>query len=490
MNRFVFGALLSFCIVAQMHASESRDILLRELPLLFADDSGIAATHGVVRTVHPARTLNAPVIEADRPWEGARVYIYGSVYFDEAARQVRMWYMSRPQAYSGDCVLYAVSQDGVRWTKPSLGIHALAGSAENNIVFNMHSPSVLLDTRETDPAKRYKMLGSKSSGYHAAFSADGLHWTLYPKNPVLKHSDTITLAQDPATGEYLAYHKRPAKVRGFGRRVVWLSRSRDFQEWTEPELVFAPDEEDDTWAQQPRQRTEVYNMSVFPHAAGFIGLPTLFRVTAPNRPKSEITPGQSPDDGPIEVQLATSADGRAWRRTQPRVNVIPRGAPGTFDGGSILGVSSTAAHVGDETWVYYTAMTTTHGGPMPPKRLTIGRAAWRRHGFVSLDAAERGRVETKPLRLGAPSLVVNADAHGGQLRVALLETDGRPIAGCALDDSETLRENAARWTVRWRSGARAPTDRPVRVVLEMTHARLFSLSCEAASRQEGKPRTQ
>ena len=457
---------------AAVAVAATPEIVLRELPLLFADDSGVAASNGVVRTVHPARRLSAPVIEPDRAWEGSRVYIYGSVYYDEAARQLRMWYMSRPQAYSGDRVLYATSQDGVRWTKPSLD------SSGQNAVFSIHSPSVLLDTRESDPAKRYKMLGSKGGGYHAAFSADGLRWTSYPKNPVLKFGDTITLTQDAATGEYLAFHKRPAKVRDFGRRVVWLSRSRDFQEWTEPEMVFAPDEEDDAWAKKPHERTEVYNMSVFPHAAGFVGLPTIFRVTAARRPKSELTPGQSPDDGPIDVQLATSADGRTWRRTQPRVNVIPRGAPGTFDGGSILGVSSTAVHVGDETWVYYTAMTTTHGGPMPPKRLTIGRAAWRRHGFVSLDAAGRGRVETKPLRLGASSLVINADASRGELRVALLEADGRPIGGFGLDDGEPLRADATRWTARWRSGASVPTDRPVRVVVEMTHVRLFSVSGE------------
>ncbi len=220
-------------------------------------------------------------------------------------------------------------------------------------------------------------------------------------------------------------------------------------------------------------------MSVFPHAAGFVGLPTIFRVTAARRPKSELTPGQSPDDGPIDVQLATSADVHTWKRTQPRLNVIPRGAPGTFAGGSILGVSSATVHVGDETRVYYTAMTTTHGGPMPPKRLSIGRAAWRRHGFVSLDATERGRVETRPLRLSTPSLIINADASRGELRVALLEADGRPVAGRSLEDSEPLRTDAARWTARWRAGTSVPADRPVRVVVEMTSARLFSPSSES-----------
>lgn len=455
-------ALLLLSRSAVPAADAPSAITLRELPLLFADDSGIASSTGVVRTVHVAQRRDAPVIEPERPWEGERVYVYGSVYADAKDKSLRFWYMAAP-----DYVLYATSQDGVNWLKPSLGLLPFKDSTENNIVHRIHSPSVLLDIREPDPAKRYKMLGAKSGHYHAAYSADGLHWARYAKNPVLKYSDTITLTQDPVTGEYLAYHKCPAKVRGFGRRVVWLSRSRDFQTWTEPELVFVPDEEDDRWASGPDQRTEVYNMSVYPHAAGFIGLPTMFRVTAARRPKSELTPNQSPDDGPIDVQLATSADGRTWQRTQPRINIIPCGAPGTYDGGAILGVSSTCVHVGDKTWVYYTGLTTTHGGPMPPKRISIGRAEWRRHGFVSLDAAGQGRVETKPVQLSAPTLIVNANASRGKLRVTLLEADGRSIPGSAV-----LRAD----NTRWRAFTDAPTNRPVRVVLELNNARLYSVS--------------
>jgi hypothetical protein len=470
-------------------AKPDRVIALRDLPLLFVDDGGIGSSAGVVRTPHAAQTRSEPVIVADRPWE-QRVYVYGSVYFDPAAGQLRLWYLGyKPVEKSDDkalvpgfpkgnlnLVLYATSQDGVRWIKPSLGLHTFDGSPENNILFSMHSPSVLKDDREKDPAKRYKMLGSMSGNYHAAYSADGLRWTAYPKNPVLKSADTITLAQDPQTGEYLAFHKVLAMVRGCKRRVVWLSTSRDFQTWSEPELVFAPDVEDDAWATQPGQRTEVYSMSVFPHAAGFVGMPMIFRLMR-ERLKEECAPSQSRHDGPIDVQLATSTDARTWKRSWPRINMIPRGAPGSFDYGAILGVSSTAVDMADETWVYYTALTTGHGAPIPPKQISIGRASWRRHGYVSLDAGpDGGRIETLPLKLASPTLLVNADAGRGKLRVALLESDGRPIAGYGLDDCEPLRADATRWPVQWKSANSAPTDRPVRVVIEMSDARLFSLS--------------
>jgi hypothetical protein len=478
MTRFLALALLAAAAVRA-----ETPICLSGLPLLFADDAGIASSEGTVRVVHPARRDPTPAIEPDCPWEGGRVYVYGSVYRDEDTQRFRLWYSSI------GAVLFATSGDGLRWDKPALGIHASPGDVKtNNIVYHLHSPSVLVDLKERDPAKRYKMIGSRffndkktgkvdrlRTGYYTATSPDGLHWRETSPAPAISNWwDTVTLAQDPRSGDYLAFHKRHWNHRGFNRRTVWLARSRDFLSWNEPEPVFAPDAEDDAWATLPGQRTEVYNMSVLPHAAGFIGLPTLFRVTAANRP--DMKPNQSPDDGPIDVQLATSADGHVWSRTAPRTAVIANGPPGSFDAGCILGVSGTAVHVDDETWLYYTGINTTHGGPMPPKRIAVGRAVWRRHGFVSLDAADKGRIETKNLRLASPSLTVNADASRGSLHVGILEADGRPVPGLSAAESVPLQTDATRHAVRWTSGATPPAGRPVRVVLELDHARLFSLS--------------
>lgn len=481
-NRARIGILMTLLASTPVPADvvQPRPIVLADVPLLFADDSGVASRPGATRTIHAATTAKSPVIEPDQPWEGGRLYLYGSVYADETTGQLRMWYNSCSTLEQGsDHVLFGTSTDGLKWTKPSLQAVPFNGSLDNNIVFNLHSPSVLLDKFEKDPAKRYKMLGCQKKthkGYDAAWSADGMHWTASPNNPVLESSDTITLSQDASTGEYLAYHKRPTNVRGFRRRVVWLSRSKDFETWSPPELVYSPDEIDDAWVRNPQERTEIYNLSVFPHAAGFIGLPTIFHVTA-ERPKTAVAAGQSPLDGPIDVQLLTSADGSKWERTTPRVNVIPRGEPGTFDGGAILGVSSTAVQVGDHTWVYYTAINTGHGAPIPPKRLTIGRAEWRRHGFASLDADPTGAViTTKPIQLSGKSLIVNADAARGELRVALLEADGTPIIGFEASESIVLNRDETRWAAAWRSNAAVPIDRPVQVVIQMRSARLYSLS--------------
>lgn len=473
-----------------------REVVLDRLPLLFVDDSGVARRDGVVRTIHPARTRAEPVLVADRPWEGERVYVYGSVVFDPAQKRYVMWYLSRPgrerqgslagtgdiaglRHHGFDVVLYATSADGLKWDKPALDVHALEDGTKTNIVFDFHSPSVLVD-RFAAPAERYKMLGSAPEGYRAAVSADGIHWREPSADPVLLHHDTITLAQDPRTGEYLAYHKRPADVRGFGRRVVWLSRSRDFRQWGEPELVLVPDEFDDQWVTQPQERTEIYDMSVYPHAAGFIGLPAIFRVQKV-RPRNELSPGQSPLDGPLDIQLAASPDGRTWHRVSPRQPLIPRGAPGTFDAGALLGVSSTVVNAGDESWVYYTAISTGHGGPIPPKRITIGRAEWRRDGFVSLDAGpDGGELDTAPLSLCTAGLLLNADAARGEITYALYETDGRPVAGFDFADAVPLRADATAWPMRWNGNPALPQERPVVVRLRLKNTRLYSLAPDPA----------
>ena len=466
-------------------------IVLRDVPLLFVDDAPVAAQSGVVRTVHPARTRSAPVIEPDRPWEGDRVYTYGSLHQDTASGRFWLWYMSRTQRSGGpsaapqlrgggmDVVLFATSTDGLRWEKPALGLQAYDGSTANNIVFDVHSPAVVVDGFERDPAKRYKLLGYQKGGYHAAYSADGVRWHPYPRDPVFTGSDTMSMTQDPRTGEFLAFFKKASPT--VPGRVVWLTRSRDLQTWSEPRLVFYPDAEDHRWGRGPDQRMEVYNMAVLPHAAGFLGLPTMFRVMFRAPKEMKMPPSQSGNDGPIDVHLVTSTDGETWRRTWPWMPVIPRGAPGTFDGGTILGVTSTCIHAGDETWLLYTAINTGHGGPIPPKRITVGRATWRLHGFASLDVSPAGgRVETRPLLVPSGVLLINADASRGRLRAALLEADGRAIAGCTLDDFAALQSDVTRAVARWQNG-RLPADRPVRVVLEMTSTRLFSLAAGEAT---------
>lgn len=458
-----------------------RPVRLDLAPQLFVDDHLVAARSGVVRRVEPCRKLPGPVLEPEFPWEGSRVYVYGTVLHDPADGLFRMWYMSRGAAGTRDprlerapldLVLHATSRDGIGWTRPELGLYEYDGSAANNIVFALHSPSIIRDPFDPDPQRRFKMVGSCRGHYWAAHSADGRRWRAGAHNPILAHSDTITLTQDPDTGEYLAFHKINTEFRGYPRRVVYLATSRDFEGWTEPELVLAPDEQDDAWASVPGQRTEFYNLSVFPHTGQYLGWVTVFAV---ERRHERTQPDQSPWDGPIHAQLVHSRDGRCWRRCEDRSPAIPNG-PDAYDAGCILGISNAPVVQGDEIWFYYTGVSTTHGGPLPQKRITIGRATWLRDRFASLAAREEGVVETVPLEGAGETLVVNADAAAGSLRVAICGEYGHPLSGYTREDCVPLRADSLRHQVRWKERDHLPLDGPVRLRIHLDNARLYSIS--------------
>lgn len=466
-------------------------ITLRNTPLLFVDDSGIEERTRTVRTIHSAKRMDAPVLSADQPWEDRRVYL-ATVDYDSSADLFHMWYLARIPPYQQTQMLYATSKDGHHWEKPSLGLYAVEGSKQNNVLDFVGDgggeASVLVDPFEKDSKQKYKLLVHNRIGYSLGYSSDGIHWKEYPGNPVFDSGDTAKLAQNSQTGEYLAYYKMPATVRGFDRRVVWLSRSMDFKTWSEPEIVFTSDEVDDDWATKPDERTEVYLMSVFPHAAGFIGLPAMFYHMPQALDGSKTANGgvlsrqggAVPPTGPMDVHLISSVDGRNWRRTYPRTPVVHRGPPGTYDGGAIYNTDSTPVHVGKETWIYYTAINAGHGAPIPPKTITIGLAKWRLHGYASLDTGpEGGRVETKPIQFTSPGLLVNADAKRGELKVALLEADGSPIKGYSLDDCDVLKADETGWLARWNGATSIPKDRPIKVVIETFNTRLYSLECAA-----------
>jgi len=461
------------------HAAETAVSIGTETQLV-VDDVMLAHKQGVERTTHACEKLDQPVLTADKPWERTdidrRIYVYGTVLPQEDGSGYRMWYMRFP-----DVLHYALSEDGVHWERPNLGLAEFDGSTDNNrLGFRMHSPSIVRDPNPDDPGKLYKMLGyynhEGTRGYCVAYSADGLRWNRYEKNPVLPSGDTCTLAYDPETDEFLAFHKRNAQIRGEMRRLVYLAVSKDMQTWSEPKLVMAPDEIDDAQTKaEGGINSQFYNMSAFRYGSQWLGLVTHFRyMGAP----PEEGPQQSGHDGPIDVQLVHSRDGRSWKRLEDRSPVIPNG-PHAYDAGCILGVTNTPVVTDDEVWTYYTAITTTHGGYIPKKQISIARAAWRLDGWCSLRAGEEpGVVETVALRPEGSALVVNAAASGGSLTVAVLDPSGNPIPGYSDTDCVPLQGDGVRQPVRWKEHTNLPSGQPIRLRFTLQNADLFSYGVE------------
>lgn len=486
---------------------------------LFADDQWIQGQTGLVRHVRPATTLPDPVLVADKPWEGRRVCLYGTVLPKDGSGY-QMWYMSRSEiddqnpAYKQGVLAYATSADGVHWEKPLLDLHPFQGKPSNILRTTVHCPTVIDDAADPDPNRRFKLLGGQGvhNGFFGATSPDGLHWTDLNPKQLIAGSEIVAAVRDPVSKKYFAYHRplfNPKLKEGEDiRRKVALSTSSDFQKWTPSEVILVPDAADNTWRTRPQQATEFYTMCGFPYGKQWLGFVTVFRIT---NILTKTSKEQAKWDGPIDVQLVTSSDGYHWQRCSDRTPIIPRGESGTFDGGLILGTASqlTPSPNGSERWLYYTGMNTTHGGTLAAKRLSLGRAAWPSDRFAYLRTQGSGGLVTKTIHGEGKSLFLNMDAQkagsskgdngpkgdkvphpAGVVRVALRDENGAAIPGYSLDDSTLLTGDSAHQPVTWANHSRLP-NRPIQIEIFAEDADLYGFRLEespAAGPQPESPK--
>lgn len=500
---FLFSALAAVAFAQTDSPPVSRPVpmLKKGEKQLFVDSEMIREKRGVTRVVHPAKKREHPVLRAEMAWEwkerdgvpDKRINIYGTVLRDEKTGAFRMWY-----ADAGH-VLFATSKDGLAWERPVLNL-----SGENNQTnLKLHSASMIFDPFERDPKKRYKAVGCDSHGvdaaklqrlkdkfelvdwyrdkdhrlYYAAHSPDGLRWTVAPE-PILLGCDTITLSQDPVTGEYLAFHKRQGDPRVIGIRQVFLSVSKDMEHWSEPQPVVVADELDNKAARKLKGGTysEFYNLSAFPYAGQWLGFATHFRRVEPPSAlfgNDEVDGRKRSATGIIDIQLVHSRDGRHWHRCSDRNPVIPLG-PHAYDAGSIFGLANAPVIVGGEMWMYYTAVTTPHGGLAPEKEQSIALASWRIDGLASLQArAKPGTIETHEFVPEGTSLSVNADVGKGRLMVEVLDATGKILEGYEKEASAMEKEDAVKRPIRWKNSAALPAGVPIRLRFHLENGDLY-----------------
>ena len=111
----------------------------------------------------------------------------------------------------------------------------------------------------------------------------------------------------------------------------------------------------------------------------------------------------------------------------------------------------------------------------------LRRASLRIDGFVSVHAGYTGgEFVTKPLTFQGRELVINYSTSAvGSVRAEIQQSDGRPIPGHTLQDSEEIYGDEIEHAVRWKSGADLSrlAGQPVRLRFALKDADLYSLRC-------------
>ena len=299
---------------------------------------------------------------------------------------------------------YATSNDGIFWERSNLGLVEFEGSKDNNIVLSDAAfGNVIRDERDPDPSRLYKSLffeardpsgtPNMGDGVSVAFSPDGLRWTKYEGNPVIRRSSDshMLLGWDENHGKYVAY-ARPSVHEGNMTRRIGRAVSDDFVNWTDPEDVLVPDEQDPPG-------TEFYGMPVFQYEGHYLGQLFVYQ-TFLEEPQIRFY-------GTIDVQLASSRDGISWERVGGRKPFIPNGPPGSVDAGEVY-TARGPVQVGDELWFYYSTCELEHGmngrtGSICPRQAEAGRfriGRRRRRARVPAHQAVPVRGRTAPDQRG------------------------------------------------------------------------------------------
>jgi hypothetical protein len=107
---------------------------------------------------------------------------------------------------------------------------------------------------------------------------------------------------------------------------------------------------------------------------------------------------------------------------------------------------------------------------------------------VKQPAADVATLTTRPIRFSGRQLFVNADAQGGDLRVEVLDRDGRIIAPLTRDACVAVNANGTRLAVTWSKGSIGDAaGREVRLRFSMRRGRLYAfwVSPDASGRSQG-----
>ena len=461
---------------------------------LFVDDFLIENTT-LRRTFHRAEyhPFN-PVIEPEKPWETAgkstMAYAYsGGAWYDPTDKLFKLWYSAglcvpEIKGYGTYYLCIATSTDGVHWEKPDIS-HI---KPDSNIVLQTHhdSTTVWLDHRDPDPSRRFKYFGTERGedwqGWALVLrtSPDGIRWS----DPVVAQS----IYGDRATCFYNPF------------RSVWvvsaridhhlLVRSRGYVEHAIPESAIAgipaknfesPTGEAVPWCTSDKfdphnpieeysdLEPQLYNLDAAPYESLMLGLFSIWQ-----GPENAIVRDRGIQKR-CDVLIGFSRDGFHWARPDHGRFISADEQEGAWNWGNIQSAGGGCLVVGDKLYFYVSARpkdpTGMHG------RANTGLAIIRRDGFASLDGdAQGGTITTRQVKFSGKYLFVNVGSQRGDLRVEVLDLEGRIIEPFTVNNCRPVSVDSTLHQVTWNGtdDMSVLTGKPVKFRFHLRSGNLYS----------------
>jgi len=454
-------ALSLLCALCALAAGDEYRIAAACGPYFPCDERAIEDRWQIERFAVPLeRYPGNPLIVREHPWEGTGPHMGGSVLFDPKERLFKIWYsIWDREAYHGKQpfsynVCYAESEDGLRWTKPALGLFDYRGSTANNCIRlgtdKTQNIDICLNPQPREYKGRFLSIHNQKGGVFVSSSDDGkLFSRLRPGQPVVAyHSDTHNNFVFDAIRRRWFFYGRPRAFAGDHKRRVAAAATKDLGKWPHETTILIPTE---------TEAREFYGMTVFRRGDLFFGALQVY----------------DRQTGRMTSELAWSGDGLRWLQLPCHEAWFAPGAEGAWDAGMVL-VAESPVMVGDDMRFYYGGFARDHNATDNP--CAIGLATARRDrliGVRSLPGAT-GFVLTRPFDPSQQRLFVNARAQG-TLRAELRFDNNKPVEGWTLDVCDTFEGDSFDHEVTWAGRSlRGVPVKEVRVLFELKEAELFA----------------
>ena len=369
-----------------------------------------------------------------------------------------------------------ISEDGVNFKRPELGLVDVEGSTLNNVLFRGrqgHNFCVFIDENPAAaPEQRFKAVGGEGQNLlHGFCSPDGIHWEPFHQGP-LKVNGMFDSVNVPFWDNYSKCSRLFSRcfVNGDGSspysgfRAIQSCTSEDFVRWTSPD----PHRYDDGIPLD-----HLYTNATMPCPGAehiLLSFPMRF---VPERTVENLKPYMEyPGDGISDAVFLTSRDGVHWDRTFMEAWVRPGVEERNWTHRNqtpAVGLFTT----GPKEWSMYLS---EHYGwdTCGLRRVTI-----RPHGFSSIRTGYKGgELVTKSLNFSGSTLFLNYSTSAvGSISVEIQDMDGHSLDGFNLGDMAPMFGDELDAPVLWKSSTNLSqlNGKPIRIKFQLKDADLYSL---------------